>query len=491
MKKLVRLIMLLVVLLSTVLGMSGRVAAAETDSITFTLHKLVFPENALPEASQNDGDERLKDYDGLNGVTFDVYDVTADFNRLLDESDDQDAKKVESELQNMDVSNRNMIAQQVTATLGDKDGIATFLLPKFSEGKDAVYLFRESAAPSDVKSKAADMIVALPAFDAAGDFLEGPIHLYPKNEITQPRFEKEILDQQLSYQLGDPIKYELKTRLPSNLSLYSKYLISDQADSSLLLDAKSIKVRIADGPYEDYQLESSDHGFRLLFDLTKLKEHAGKNVTISYTMTLQDTNRIDHEIINRAELETDFDKIIRERKVKTGGKKFIKVDALKKNQTLAGASFVVKNAKGQYLQRGENAYYWTAKKEETDVVKLTSNKDGFFEIKGLSYGSYSLEEVNAPAGYLLSEKAIPFEISENSYTFSKGILQVVNQKTTSTSKQPNKPSSVQTKKQTAAGPLAQYPKMNDSRNLWFIVVGGILVVCVIVLVFLRKTKRSE
>ena len=134
MKKLVRLIMLFAVLLSTVLGMSGRVAAAETDSITFTLHKLVFPENALPEASQNDGYERLKDYDGLNGVTFDVYDVTADFNRLLDESDDQDAKKVQSELQNMDVSNRNMIAQQVTATLGDNYGIATFLLPKFSEG---------------------------------------------------------------------------------------------------------------------------------------------------------------------------------------------------------------------------------------------------------------------------------------------------------------------------------------------------------------------
>lgn len=491
MKKLVRLIMMLLVLLSTASEISNRVAAAETDTITFILHKLVFPENGMPEAVPNDGDERLKDYDGLNGVTFDVYDVTEDFYRLLNSPDGKDAKEVQAELQNMDVSKRTSIAQQVTATLGDKEGIATFILPKLSKEKEAVYLFREGDAPSDVKSKAADMIVALPVLDAAGEIHEGPIHLYPKNEIVQPHFEKKILDQQTSYQLGDPIQYSLTTQVPSNLSMYSKYSISDQADKSLLLDAKSIKIQVADKVYAGYQLESSDHGFKLIFDLAKLKEHTGKTVSVSYTMTLQGTAKIDHEIINHAELETDFDKIVRERQIKTGGKKFIKVDALKKDQTLSGAVFTVKNAKGQYLQESEKTYRWTERKETAGVVKLTSNKEGFFEIKGLRYGNYSLEEVVAPTEYLLSEKDIPFEVSENSYSFSKGILQVVNQKASSTKKQSDKSSPIQTKRQTAAGSLAQYPKMNDRWNLRFIVVGGCLIVFVIVLIFLRKIKRSE
>lgn len=483
MKRFVRVVMMLMLLLPTICGMEQQTAAAEADTLTFTLHKLVFPENGMPDESQNDGDERLKDYDGLNGVTYDVYDVTTDFYRLLQE---KEAEEVQAELKNMNLSDRTFVDQQVTATVGDKDGIANLSLPQLSGGKDAVYLFRESAAPSDVKSKAEDMIVALPVVDSAGNLHQGPIHLYPKNEINQPSFEKMIVDQKPSYQVGDQIKYELTTILPSSLSMYSKYLISDQADESLKLDDTSIKVQIETDTYDGYQLDTSEHGFKLNFDLTKLKPHAGKKVTITYTMILADASKIDQDMINHAELETDFDKITRERKIKTGGKKFMKVDALTKEQTLAGAVFVVKNSKGDYLQE-DGGYRWTKNKEEKGIVNLTSNKEGFFEIKGLRYGSYLLEETKAPAGYQLSNKDISFEVSENSYTFSKGILQVVNQKEPSTSK-PGTPTST---KKAAAGSVAQYPKTNDKRNLWFIVIGGILVVAVLVLAFQRKARRSE
>lgn len=482
MKRFVRVVMMLMLLLPTICGMEQQTAAAEADTLTFTLHKLVFPENGMPDESQNDGDERLKDYDGLNGVTYDVYDVTTDFYRLLQE---KEAEEAQSELQNMDLSDRKFVDQQVTATVGDKNGIASFSLPKLSGGKDAVYLFRESAAPSDVKSKAEDMIVALPVVDSDGNLHQGPIHLYPKNEINQPSFEKMIVDQQPSYQVGDQIKYELTTTLPSSLSMYSKYLISDQADESLKLEDTSIKVQIEADTYDGYQQEISAHGFKLSFDLAKLKPHAGKKVTITYTMILADASKIDQDIINHAELETDFDKITRERKVKTGGKKFMKVDALTKEQTLTGAVFVVKNAQGKYLQE-DGGYRWTNNKAEKGIVNLTSNKEGFFEIKGLRYGSYLLEETKAPAGYQLSNQDISFEVSENSYTFSKGILQVVNQKEPSTSKLGTP---LSTKK--AAAGSTQYPKSNDSQNPWLTVVGGILVVAVLVLVVQRKARRSE
>lgn len=86
MKRFFRFVMMLMLLLPTICGVGQQVAVAETDTLTFTLHKLVFPENGMPDESQNDGDERLKDYDGLNGVTYDVYDVTTDFYRLLEAS---------------------------------------------------------------------------------------------------------------------------------------------------------------------------------------------------------------------------------------------------------------------------------------------------------------------------------------------------------------------------------------------------------------------
>ncbi|MGG5371261.1 SpaH/EbpB family LPXTG-anchored major pilin [Enterococcus sp. AZ196] len=490
MRKLIRLITMLTILFSIFFGMGSRVGAESADTITFTLHKLVFPENKMPDPTLNDGDERLTDYDGLNGVTFDVYDVTSDFYCLLNESDDKEAKEVQSELQNMDVSNHKSIAQQITATIGTADGVANFHLPKISDGKDAVYLFRETAAPSDVKSKAVDMIVALPVLDTAGDILEGPIHLYPKNEIVTPQFEKRIIDQQPSYQLGDQIRYELTTKLPSNLSMYSKYLISDQADESLVLDDRSIRVHFLDETYNGYQLETSEHGFRLIFDLAKLKPYVGKEITISYAMALKNATKVDQAIINRAKLETDFDKIEREKKVKTSGKKFIKVDAINKEQTLEKAVFVVKNSKGEYLRGGENEFHWTPKKEDTELVKLTSNKKGHFEIKGLRYGSYSLKEVSAPSGYYLSEKEIPFDVSENSYSFSEGILQVINQKAPPTNKQ-TYPSPTQTKKQFAAGSLDQYPKMNDTRNVLFVLIGVSLVVLAVKLTIQHKIKRSE
>lgn len=85
-----------------------------------------------------------------------------------------------------------------------------------------------------------------------------------------------IVDQQPSYQVGDQIKYELTTILPSSLSMYSKYLISDQADESLKLEDTSIKVQIETDTYDGYQQEISEHGFKLNFDLAKLKPHAGK-----------------------------------------------------------------------------------------------------------------------------------------------------------------------------------------------------------------------
>lgn len=181
MKKLIRLIMMLAIVLPALSYGADRVEAKETETIPFNLHKIAYPE----QGTSRDGQDASDGKSGLNGIAFDVYDVTEDFYRLLERSDDKTVRDVQAELQGMELSNRNPITQKITTTINEEEGIANFNLPRKSEGKDAVYLFRESTTSSDVNGKAIDMVVVLPGLDPLGEPLEEPIHLYPKYEFSE------------------------------------------------------------------------------------------------------------------------------------------------------------------------------------------------------------------------------------------------------------------------------------------------------------------
>ncbi|MDU1315496.1 pilin N-terminal domain-containing protein [Anaerococcus hydrogenalis] len=171
-----------------------------------------------------------------------------------------------------------------------------------------------------------------------------------------------------------------------------------------------------------------------------------------------------------------------EPKVQLGGRKFVKTNNedkdSKKLERLAGAEFYVKNAEGKYLvaakkdaakvttakkalddavtaynelsaedQKGdkgtaakklindkqdaynkafkENAteYTW-GKKTDPNVVVLTSDAEGRFEIKGLEYkAGYKLEEKTAPKDYAKLQSEPEFEVKEGSYASTDKELQ--------------------------------------------------------------------
>ena len=68
------------------------------------------------------------------------------------------------------------------------------------------------------------------------------------------------------------------------------------------------------------------------------------------------------------------------------------------------------------VKANASGYEWGNKK---DAIVLTSDKDGKFEITGLEYGNYKLEEYKAPDGYAKldpKEEQLEFEVKKGSYS---------------------------------------------------------------------------
>lgn len=72
----------------------------------------------------------------------------------------------------------------------------------------------------------------------------------------------------------------------------------------------------------------------------------------------------------------------------------------------------------ELLNEYSDSYTWGSK-DDKHVVILTSDKEGRFEITGLKYGNYFLEEKTAPNGFAKLEQDIPFEVKFGSYKGDK------------------------------------------------------------------------
>lgn len=66
-------------------------------------------------------------------------------------------------------------------------------------------------------------------------------------------------------------------------------------------------------------------------------------------------------------------------------------------------------------------YKWVETTDKTaERVKLVSDGQGKFEITGLAYGTYYLQETKAPKGYALNEVRYEFKIAKGSYSATTG-----------------------------------------------------------------------
>ena len=88
------------------------------------------------------------------------------------------------------------------------------------------------------------------------------------------------------------------------------------------------------------------------------------------------------------------------------------------------AKKVINEAQKEYndaVVAAAEQYKWVKTTDTTaERVKLVSDGQGKFEITGLAYGTYYLQETKAPKGYALNEVRYKFEVKQGSYKATEG-----------------------------------------------------------------------
>ena len=463
------------------------------EEVTFILHKYLFDYGQLPADIENTGFE-LPDFvneEPLQGAEFEVYDVTDEYGRLR--AEDKSVEIVQKELAEMGPSAGELKDDGITGA----DGTVQFTLPV--EENSFVFLFHESNAPMGIHERATDLVVVLPFFDANDNRLS-TIHLYPKNESIHIPIEKEVVGE-ISYEIGEPIHYEITTQMPRNPLEYEIFRITDSADSVLLFNPDSLSVSINDAVVEDiYEMDASTSGFSLNFDIEKLAPYSSQEIVVRFEMTLSPDAQPDVNYFNEASVQYDNQINIDRAFVRTGGYRFVKVDLRDESRTLADAQFILRNESGHYLVIENGNYSWTPNVE--DAMLFVSGENGTFDVVGLKYGRYYLTEIEAPEGYVLSDADIPFDVMNGTFN-PRATMNIVNQPerprlpiTGGEVPTPERPTPERPMLPVTEGverPVARprLPITGEMNTIIYSVIGVALIVLALVILNSKKQKRGK
>ncbi|HEM3706873.1 TPA: SpaH/EbpB family LPXTG-anchored major pilin [Streptococcus suis] len=416
-KRIFKWLIILLVATSGLAGLAGGtqvVSAQEQEQVQLEVNRLVYQPS----------DRQYKSGVPVAGAKLEVVDVTKSFYELVNR------QKLSLKEAQEAVSKSNKIdGQSLAVATTDQSGLVRFTVSKTSQQRPAIYLIRELVTPVAV-TKMENMVVVLPILDESGNE-KSLISLFPKSHGTFT-FDKTIDEKQSSYSFGEPIPYRLSTIIPQDMTNLSSYEIEDIYDQGLRFISKSLEIFI-DGEKQSDSIKAvslSENQFRVVFDVAKLADFSGKKLEVTYQMVIKDEAAIDQDLVNTATLYPgDLTPLVDRENVQTGGFRFIKRAAEGKQNPLAKATFVIKNPTDDTVLTYKEGKYQFEKvaTNASGVVRLTSDDDGYFEIRGLRYGEYLVSEIRAPSGYVLNDKPTAFTVGVS--TYSKGpVLSIFNVK---------------------------------------------------------------
>lgn len=449
-------------------------AVEPSGDATVTIHKLKNKTGPIVNTGNELSGFTASDF--LDGITYNVYDVTAAYHTKYNEVYTSTTAQAADDAARAHVQGTAGHAPTVSgATLKDtkttaNGGAATFTLPKQSGGKDAVYVFVEQPK-TGITAAEKNLVLSFPVYQLNGDGTYtdielSTIHLYPKNTTDDITPAKEITNPnpdaygRNNYNIGQDIGFKLSTKIPANIGIkevdgvtpyYNTFSLIDTHDRTLTFNPAGYELKVTNEAKEtvltlieskenapaDYTIEVGEGQDTFKVELTqaginKLAEQGGKTLEFTYTMKLNEFAIIDGPNVNQVTVEygrkiTDsngvvtFNDVVTQdgntTEVYTGGYRFIKTD-VSTNKPLAGAEFVVRDANAdnaKYLKIHDTTKEISWVDTYNAATKFTTGDNGIVDIYGLKYDTYYLEETKAPTDYVKLSERIPFTVEFNSY----------------------------------------------------------------------------
>ena len=352
-----------------------------------------------------------------------------------------------------------------TAKTGE-DGIAVFDGVTTKTGsKYDIYLIEEVAGGPDSAND--NMFISLPIIagfpikNAEGKFYK-EVNLYAKNSAVTKDIDnlKDGVsddEQSYSYEVGEDIRYNASVNIPGNIAekradnsyLFKGLTITDTMSTtgttfksldSIMVDGQNVKDQFdAAMNYTPIAGNATDKaGFTYTVNFSDPKNAtalekllatiAGKHVQFNYTVTLNEFAVPTADIGNDFRITLGDETLIATAPtVEYGGFRFTKVDSNDTSHELSGATFKISKKVGNETKYAEfdgkstmensNGVYKTNNIEWTDKGTIFSTGSsagnvGNLEFHGLKSGTYQLHEETAPTGYVKSDTAIDFTISD-------------------------------------------------------------------------------
>lgn len=254
----------------------------------------------------------------------------------------------------------------------------------------------------------------------------------------RPTVEKVLKTEATSFDISEDVPFTITVDVPKNIEDYSMFNVHDILSDNAKYVTDSFELYYGDTLIENeqYSIQFAEENTAFILDFIQnenLKESIKglDKITLNYNVRVHSSEENIEDLSNDVVLsynnspngntKSRYDNDNTE--FKTYGKKFVKVDSgifwsLPKEERLEGAEFIIsKNVEDNtlYLSVSENEEYsWVENKE--DAFTFISNENGEFEVFGLAEGTYNIEEIKAPEGYMLSTDIIEFDVDEDSYS---------------------------------------------------------------------------
>lgn len=242
--------------------------------------------------------------------------------------------------------------------------------------------------------------------------------IYDKNDIP---FEKTADD--ISVEVGQTVNFTIKGKVPDTTGFETYiYEISDTMSSGLTF-AKDVQIYIDGTLLTDHftltNTPAADGatGFKLAVDVMQLQTLVNKEIKVTYSATVNEDavsviskNDASLKYSNDPTDDTKFSEIPVEVKLYTAKIVIDKYESGDEAKKLSGAQFVLMNSNSEFYAYDAqlDVVSWVA--EQKDATVVTTDDKGAAEFIGLEDGTYTLKEIEAPAGYNLLTNTIELTI---------------------------------------------------------------------------------